>query len=288
MNESSAAPLPRPTRVTPIRLIKIPQSTPGFHYSMPSTEKNMPPRLRLSCEGAFGRVGVNQYDLRSALGPKWFGHVAGSGSDCGVKTVSAQPTGLRCLVLGTLVLGVAVGATGCRSAGRPSKRGPGEDGSASTGLHFKIEVREYTDEDGNLAKTLEGYVDTDDAFVPHGREINYRPGGKKKSQLTWVHGVRHGPAQAWYETGQLWWSQEYANDRENGTMTVWFIDGRKAEEYTMVQGAWHGKSVKWHPNGQKAEEVEFVHGRKQGLLTTWDEFGAAIQQIEYVDDKPQP
>ena len=132
---------------------------------------------------------------------------------------------------------------------------------------YRSDVRESRDEKGNLLRRIEGVVDGEDNFIPHGATTNFWASGQKKSALTFVYGATQGPTTAWYQSGQIWSSGEYVDGRENGRWTVWLPNGRKAQEMNFDRGAWQGLYTEWHSNGQKKMEVAYVAGQRQGTLT---------------------
>lgn len=150
------------------------------------------------------------------------------------------------------------------------------------------EVREEHFPDGTVSQRVEGYVDEDGRFIPHGVMTYFWESGKKKSEVHYVHGVRNGPRTAWHENGQVWSTGQFVDNREDGVWTEWYPNGNKAREFHFKNGAWHGMYTEWYPNGQKKLEVEYVNGKRQGMLTGWDEYGTVVKTIEYVDNIPQP
>ncbi|RME39484.1 MAG: toxin-antitoxin system YwqK family antitoxin [Planctomycetota bacterium] len=159
----------------------------------------------------------------------------------------------------------------------------------STNLPSRIEVRDTYDPEGNLFRREEGYVDADGNFIRHGKLTNYWKSGAKKSEVTFVHGVKRGERWAWYEDGQKWSYGYYdENGLEHGTWITWYPNGKKALEFTMEHGAFNGPYMEWHPNGQLKRQFEYVHGKKQGLEIFWDENGNMVKTVEWVDGRPQP
>lgn len=180
-------------------------------------------------------------------------------------------------------------AGGCASAGRHAQAGAADGGAEREGNSPREIVKlEDKNDAGDLARTREGYYDSDKNLVLHGHLTNYWPNGQKKSEENYLHGLRQGPRQAWYQDGQLWSYGEYVDDKSNGTWTTWFPNGRKAQEITFVNGAWDGPYAEWHENGQKKVVREFVNGVLQGTVTIWDEDGNVVNEIEYKDGEPQP
>jgi len=196
----------------------------------------------------------------------------------------------RFLRLGVAGLLVAVGFSlgGCANGGRRVQPEVTDDHAEPSQGAREVVTLEDKDEEGRLERTMEGYNDPDGDFILHGKLTNYWPNGKKKSEENYVHGVRQGPRQAWYQDGQSWSYGEYIDGKSDGTWTTWYPDGRKAQEINFVDGGWHGLYTEWHDNGQKAVEREWVNGKIQGIVTVWDENGNIISQVEYKDSVPQP
>lgn len=154
--------------------------------------------------------------------------------------------------------------------------------------HYRPDVRESRDDDGNLLRRIEGVVDGENDFIPHGTTTNFWVTGQKKSELTFVYGRTQGSTTAWYQSGQIWSSGEYIDGREHGTWTVWLPNGRMAQQINFDHGAWQGLYTEWHSNGQKKMEVAYVAGQRQGTLTEWEPDGSVRREIEYVDGTEQP
>ena len=114
---------------------------------------------------------------------------------------------------------------------------------------FRYEVRELRDDDASLQRRIEGMVDGDGNFVAHGLTTNFWSTEEKKSEYSYVNGVKHGPFTSWYRGGQLWSTGQYEEGRDDGIRTVWFPNGRKAQEFHFNRGAWHGLYSEWHFNG---------------------------------------
>ncbi len=188
------------------------------------------------------------------------------------------------LILGCFVL------VGCAA---PGDRvgvdvGDGQHVDAGNGDDGPVEVQEQFFPDGSVSTRIEGRLDSDGQFIPHGLLTNFWAGGQKKSTLSYVQGMRHGPKTAWYQSGQLWSEGGFVNGREDGTWTIWFPSGRQAQQFNFDNGAWHGMQTEWHSNGQKKMQVEWVRGKLQGTQIYWDEDGQVAKRIEYVDHVPQP
>lgn len=152
-----------------------------------------------------------------------------------------------------------------------------------------IEVNEEMHPDGKTVRTrVEVYRDADGKAVRHGRLINFWENGAKKSQVTYVHGVTHGPRTSWYQTGQVWIDGMNLDGGAHGTWTVWYPNGNKAQEKSFDHGGFHGAFREWHSNGRLKREYHMVRGVRQGPETVWNEKGNVIGQIEYVDNVLQP
>lgn len=151
-----------------------------------------------------------------------------------------------------------------------------------------IEVRETFSSANELTRREEGYINRYDEFVLHGTLTNYWPSGGIKSQLHYVHGLRHGDRIATYEDGQKWSVGFYIEDRPHGAWITWYPDGKPAIEFHVDHGAFHGPHTEWHSNGQMKIQFEYVRGKKQGLELFWDENGYLLRTIEWLDGKEQP
>ena len=66
------------------------------------------------------------------------------------------------------------------------------DSTTTAAFEGAPEVREVAYGDGSIAKRTEGYVDAKDNFISHGKTIQFWENGRKKSEVMYVHGTRHG------------------------------------------------------------------------------------------------
>ncbi len=159
---------------------------------------------------------------------------------------------------------------------------------AATVPDAPAEVREQHYPDGSVSVRIEGRLDSEGNFIPHGRTTNYWNNGQKKSVVNYLHGMKHGPRTAWYENGQIWSQGNHVNGSEDGEWTVWYRDGRKERELHFKEGALHGMYTEWHSNGRMKVRVEWVMGKRQGTMTHWDENGVVVKKTDYVDGVAQP
>jgi antitoxin component YwqK of YwqJK toxin-antitoxin module len=192
----------------------------------------------------------------------------------------------RCVCSCVLVL---VATAGCQNGGRTASPGDAAmNPQPVLPAPGTILVQDENYDGGAVATRRTGYKDENGEFVIHGTLTNFWENGQKKSEINFVHGVRHGLRQAWYQGGQLWSEGHYVNGKEHGTWMVWFPDGRKAQEIGFDHGAFHGPYKEWYVNGFPKKEFNYIRGKKHGLMRIWDEEGVLRDETMYVDDIPQP
>jgi antitoxin component YwqK of YwqJK toxin-antitoxin module len=164
-------------------------------------------------------------------------------------------------------------------------RTPGENAATpqeSKELQENVDVIEVYWSNGNLRRREEVIYGEDGNSIPHGTITQWWDNGKKRSELHYVKGQRHGPRLAWYQDGRNRSEGAYDHDRPVGTWREWNPDGTIRQELKYDDnGTRHGMSTLWYPSGQKEMEIEFVHGRKQRFETWWDEAGNIILEVNY-------
>lgn len=161
---------------------------------------------------------------------------------------------------------------------------------------YRTALSEIHDENGNLTGTVEALQDANGEFlldeegqlIPHGRWTLYWSNGRKKTEITYIEGVRHGPRTSWYEGGQLWIEGRHVNGKSHGKWTIWYSNGRPAQEFNYVRGAEMGTRTEWYTNGKMRSRGDYVNGKKQGTFTHWDERGLVATEEDYVDGVLQP
>ena len=156
-----------------------------------------------------------------------------------------------------------------------------------------VETIEDNYPDGSLGRRREVVRLDDGTHVSHGLTTTFWEGEwegevRKKLELEFVCGVRHGLKRAWHQNGDKWQEGHNINGKGHGEWTTWAPGGVLVQRFTLDHGAWHGPFTWWYLNGQKRMEVEWVNGRKQGPEIYWDEDGNEVKRIEYVDGVPQP
>ena len=143
-------------------------------------------------------------------------------------------------------------------------------------------------EDGTLASTAEGWRDVDGNFVHHGAYTVYWENGKKKSEVYYKDGTRHGPRTSWHADGILWKLGRHENGRAVGRWEEWHAAGTKAREMTFINGGLNGWMTEWYGDGQMRHKVMYIKGLRQGRESRWDSDGALLYEADYLDDVMQP
>ena len=118
-----------------------------------------------------------------------------------------------------------------------------------------IEVIEERWPDGNLKVRREVRRDEEGNAIPHGTTVTWWEDGQKKTELSFVDGVKHGPRIAWYRNGQMWSEGTYDHGEPSGTWTLWYSDDavQRVWHYD-ANGAYHGMFEDWYEEIQSIGE----------------------------------
>lgn len=185
--------------------------------------------------------------------------------------------------------------TGCASAPKGSAAGqaPGgerveESRAAVTTDDGPTEVVEQRFPDGTLGSTAEGWRDVDGNFVHHGAYTVYWENGRKKTEVFYKDGTRHGLRTSWHADGSIWKTGRHENGRAVGEWVEWHANGAKARDMTFVRGGLNGWMTEWYGNGQMRHKVMYIKGLRQGRESRWDSDGTLLYEADYLDDVMQP
>lgn len=111
----------------------------------------------------------------------------------------------------------------------------------------------------------------------HGEEIEYYPTGTPKLLISWQEDVLHGKAKTWYETTLQESEREFYQNKKNGPALAWYENGDLmfSEEYEndlMISGDYYKK-------GDRKKVSTISHG--QGIATIYDSEGHFVKKISY-------
>jgi antitoxin component YwqK of YwqJK toxin-antitoxin module len=93
--------------------------------------------------------------------------------------------------------------------------------------------------------------------------------------------LRHGPAKAWFENGNVQSEGFYDYDKKDGTFTFWYANGQVAVSGEYDNDAPVGTWVWWHENGQKAAIGKYENGALVGQWRWWNDDGKLAEKKAY-------
>ena len=103
---------------------------------------------------------------------------------------------------------------------------------------------------------------------------------KIKTQGEIINGQKQGLHTTWFKPGSKWIEETFKNDKHNGTVRVYYPDGKIMHEMDMQNAIGNGKLILWDTKGNKYKEENYVKGKKHGLFTEY--YSNGKKQIEYV------
>ena len=117
-------------------------------------------------------------------------------------------------------------------------------------------------------------------------------------QKEFRYGALHGPSIAWYASGSILSHHghrprtprrksevHYVCGQKHGLETRWYFDGRPSHHGEYQLGLKHGFHVRWFYNGHKRSEMEFEEGRVcDGTWNRWHANGKLAYEDFYKDN----
>lgn len=91
---------------------------------------------------------------------------------------------------------------------------------------------------------------------------DFYPNGKKKFELIFKDGERHGVHSEWHEDGQKAEERKYKDGKQQGVENSWYKNGQKRFELNYNDGEKHGTHTLWSKNGVKLNEILYENGVK--------------------------
>ena len=86
------------------------------------------------------------------------------------------------------------------------------------------------------------------------------------------NGLKNGPEEVYYQSGQLAIEQFYKNGKLSGKARSWREDGSDQMYAEFKNGAYHGDYWTWHANGKPYQYVRYENGQEKGRKI-WRESG---------------
>ena len=104
-------------------------------------------------------------------------------------------------------------------------------------------------------------------------------------QFKMLDGLKNGPYEEWYASGEPKTIGGYFNDDSTDSWIKWYENGQKQYEKKYKDGKKNGLWTKWYENGQKQYEKKYKDGKKNGLWTKWYENGQKEIESSFQDGK---
>jgi antitoxin component YwqK of YwqJK toxin-antitoxin module len=112
-------------------------------------------------------------------------------------------------------------------------------------------------------KTVEAEVGGARHGRKHGPALAFFPTGQRARQEAWVHGVRHGVSRTWDEASVCRRVERHFDGQLEGRAESWYASGQKQAESHWREGREHGSVRTWREDGRLESEAEFADGVRQ-------------------------
>jgi antitoxin component YwqK of YwqJK toxin-antitoxin module len=108
------------------------------------------------------------------------------------------------------------------------------------------------------------YLDLKDS-IPNGPANWWYENGQLEEEVNFINGHQDGIGKHYYNNGQIKEKVSFTNGKENGLREMWYENGQNLEETEYVNGLQNGRHIAWHPNGIKRQEAFYKNGKLNGL-----------------------
>jgi antitoxin component YwqK of YwqJK toxin-antitoxin module len=132
----------------------------------------------------------------------------------------------------------------------------------------------------NLCEREGKYFSSGDVEAFTGGAVEYYQNSKKKREIKFKDGKKHGKEIHWYEDGMKKLEVSFINGKFSDKWLKWFRNGKNKEEINFKNGEKNGKWIEWYPNGRKKYEGEFKDWEPHGQFIDWYENGQKSFQRE--------
>ena len=105
--------------------------------------------------------------------------------------------------------------------------------------------------------------------------------------MNFVNGLKEGKQSEFYESGNKKLESEFKNDRETGTWTVYFDNGKISTTFSYLDGQLNGPVVINDDKGTKIVEGNYRGGKEDGKWIFYDESGKVKKEENYIAGKKQ-
>ncbi|WP_136667126.1 toxin-antitoxin system YwqK family antitoxin [Flavobacterium sp. H122] len=139
----------------------------------------------------------------------------------------------------------------------------------------------YANSDKKILKATRDFDGKGGAYT-----IFYDENGLKVSEGKVVNKLRQG-VWTYYHKGlkSVMCTENYVDDKIEGSRKVFFTDGVLAEEIPYKNGLKDGVSKIYSKAGTLKEEAIYVKGQMQGAYKVYDDSGSVLIEGQYKDDK---
>ena len=103
---------------------------------------------------------------------------------------------------------------------------------------------------------------------PHELRVQYYPSGALRWQRAFVHGVKDGIHQGWWENGQKQFEYQFRNGNYEGDAKEWYRDGALAALRHYENGVEAGLQREWRENGTLYVNYEVRDGKQYGIINS--------------------
>jgi microcin C transport system substrate-binding protein len=136
-----------------------------------------------------------------------------------------------------------------------------------------------------IAKEETNYKGVDEKGGPilNGMWIVWHSNGKKKSELTFSHGMPIGLYKEWYASQQKQSIINVKDGKRQGAYTLWYESGRIQVEGFFNNDIVDGPFTEWYENGQKKRSGTYVNGEVSSGGSYWLETGEKVDETEFLD-----
>ena len=120
-----------------------------------------------------------------------------------------------------------------------------------------------------------------------GKAVEFYKNGTKKSEETYVKGLRDGFCKTWFENGKPESQKAYKANKLQGTATAWHQNGAVERKVEFSDDKKHGNFQTFHENGKPKEVGQFVNGKKTGVFKSWFENGQLESECTYLNGQEE-
>lgn len=118
----------------------------------------------------------------------------------------------------------------------------------------------------------------------HGKETGKDLFGRKKWEIEFFEGKRHGKHVCWARN-KIYYEAEYFCGKMEGKQIWYHGNGKKKLEVTWIDGKTEGKMIKWYWGGNLLSVSEFKNGKKHGKEIFYLRSGKTSKEVLWGNGK---